>query len=105
MTSATDRLREARAIDGSAPQGGGEGIRTVTVASPGGSVMVNVGPNESSVTIANATTGASVTIPVAPGKDTQIPIPNVPGGTVLTISIGVGTTARIIVVQVIAPSP
>ena len=88
------------------PQGqGGDGVRTTMTATPGGSVTINVGPNEPSVNVENPVTGASTSLPVSPGKDTPIPIPNVPGGTVIHIRIGKGLRSRIILVEVIAPGP
>ncbi len=82
---------------------GDEGLIATAVA--GGSIHVEVGPNDASITVTNATTGDVSRIKVSPGKDTDVPIPNVPPGTVFSIRIGVGPNARIITVEVIAPGP
>ena len=84
-----------------ATQQGKDGLRTTTTAFPGGTITVNVGPNDPSVEISNDSTGEVTTIPVERGKDTQVPIPNVPGGTVLFIRVGRGLRARIIIVEVV----
>jgi hypothetical protein len=85
-------------------QQGGEGVRTTT-ATPGGTITVNVGTNESTVKVVDNSSGDSTTVPVTPGKDTSVPIPNVPGGSYVTIEIGRGINKRVIRVEVIAPSP
>lgn len=99
------RITATNAVLKMSPQGGGQGIRSTTTAAPGGSVTVNVGPNDPSVSLTNNATGDSSSFPVDPGKDTTIPIPNVPGGTILTITVGSGQRARIIIVEVITPGP
>jgi hypothetical protein len=102
-----DELLQPRQVAGGAvPQGqGSEGIRGPLTGSAGGSVNVNVGPNDSSIDVANSADGKTSTHSVSPGKDTSIPIPDVPPGTVLTIRIGTGLNARVIVVEVVAPGP
>ena len=85
------------------PQGGG--VRSSATASPGGSITVNVGTNDPSVEISNDTTGETSTVRVAPGKDTSVTIPEVPGGTILYVRVGKGLRAQIIVVEVITPGP
>jgi len=84
---------------------GGQGLRTSATATAGGSVTVNVSPNDPSIEVTDPATGATTNVPVSPGKDTQVPIPNVPGGSFLTIKVGTGRRARIILVEVIAPGP
>jgi hypothetical protein len=86
------------------PQGG-EGVRTPVQVQPGGTITVNVGVNTPSIEIDNPITGATYKVDVAPGKDTQVTIPNVPGGTFLYIRIGHGLRARYILVEVVTPSP
>lgn len=92
---------------GTLPQGqGNQGIRTTTAgATSGGTVTVNVGPNDPSVQVTNNSNGSTSNAPTNPGKDTPVPIPNAPGGTFITISVGTGLRARIIIVEVIAPGP
>lgn len=81
---------------------GNQGLRAVAT---GGTISVEVGPNDASITLTNNSTGEVSSIPTSPGKDTQVPIPGAPGGTVFTLRIGRGPTARVIVVEVIAPGP
>lgn len=87
-----------------APQGG-NGLRGPLAGPAGGSVTVNVGPNDYSVDISNSSGGGATSVPVTPGKDTSIPIPVVPPGTVLTVRIGRGPNARYFALEVIAPGP
>lgn len=87
------------------PQQGGEGIRGPITATPGSTVPVDVGPNDSEVSVVDPVTGESTTFYVAGGKTSNIPLPSVPGGTILTINVGVGLRARVIVVEIIDPGP
>lgn len=86
------------------PQGG-DGVRGPLGAPPGGSVTVNIGPNDSSVTVIVNANGDAASTPVTPGKDTSIPIPVVPPGTLILIEVGRGLNKRVIPVEVIAPGP
>ncbi|MCC7064565.1 MAG: hypothetical protein IT456_17255 [Planctomycetes bacterium] len=83
-------------------QGGNEGLRGSSVVVQGGSVNVDVGPNDTSVEISQVGGGPVTTIPVTPGKETSVPIPNVPGGAVLYVRVGRGNRARIMVVEVVS---
>lgn len=83
----------------------GGGVRTTGVAVQGGTVTVNVGPNDSSVEVSSAGSSDTTTHDVEPNKDAAIPVPNVPPGTILMITVGKGLRARVIEVEVIAPSP
>lgn len=85
------------------PQGGG--VRGPATATPGGSIVVDVGPNDDSVTVTNASTGDRTDHDAAPGKGNVIPIPNVPGGTWFFIKVGKGLRARTIAVEVVSSSP
>jgi hypothetical protein len=89
----------------SAPQGGGDGVRGPLTAAPGGSVTVNVGPNDAEIKVVDGSTGNSSTRSVTPGKDTEVTIPNVPGGTWVSIEIGTGLNKRVLLIEVIAPGP
>ena len=40
-------------------------------------------------------------VPVNPGKQAQVPIPNLPAGTVVVISVGKGLKRRILVVEIV----
>lgn len=83
----------------------GEGLRTTSTASPGGTVEVDVGPNDSTVEVSDGSPTGKTSHRVAPGKRATIPIPNAPGGTILTVTVGTGVRARGIYVEVITPGP
>jgi len=83
----------------------GEGIRSGSVVVQGGTMNVQVGPNETSVEISTGTQVGTTTHSVAPNKTATIPVPPVPGGTILTVTVGNGEHTRTILVEVVAPSP
>jgi hypothetical protein len=80
-------------------------IRALSPATPGSSVDIDVGPNDKDITVNDSSSGTSTQIRVGPGKQTQIVIPNVPGGTVLIISVGQGANRRRMLIEVIEPGP
>jgi hypothetical protein len=84
---------------------GGEGMVTSTTATPSSSVSVEVGPNDGSLHVTNSNTGGETRIPTTPGKTTVVPIPNVPPGTIIAITIGRGSNQRIIYVEVVSTGP
>jgi hypothetical protein len=71
----------------------------------GGTIDIEVGPNDSSVQVSAAGQADTSSFPVPPGKQVSIPVPAVPPGTVLAISVGKGLTRRVIYVEVVATSP
>ena len=80
----------------------GEGIRgPITVAS-GGSITIDVGPNDATVEISQPGGSGTISVPVDPGKQATFPVPNVPPNTLLIISVGKGLRSRVIVVEVVA---
>ena len=83
----------------------GEGTRATGTAVAGGSITVNVGPNDSTVEVSVAGSSDTSNHDVEPNKDASIPIPNVPPGTILFITVGKGLRARFIEVEVVALSP
>ncbi len=68
----------------------------------GGTVTVEVGPNDSTVEVKDGDPNHSKSYDVEPGKTAQIPVPNVPPGTVLLIRVGRGARARLLMVEVVA---
>ena len=84
---------------------GGEGIRASGVAVQGGSVDVQVGPNDSTVEVSVGGDSESTSHEVGPDKGTTVPVPPVPAGTLIYISVGRGLRRRLIVLEVIAPTP
>lgn len=83
----------------------GEGIRVTTVASQGGSITVNVGPNDDQVTVGVLGESSSKTYDVPGNKDVEIPVPDAPPGSVVVVRVGKGSRARRIAVTIVAPSP
>jgi hypothetical protein len=81
------------------PPGGTRG------ASSGGSITVEVGPNDQSIDVVNGSSGEKTTVPVAPGKTTTVPLPPAPAGTFVVVKIGRGRNARVILVEIIGPNP
>lgn len=72
------------------------------VVAQGGTIEVDVGPNDATVEIKDGDPNNSRTFNVEPGKRASIPVPPVPGGTVLTVSVGRGARARTILVEVVS---
>jgi len=83
------------------PQGD-QGLRTSSQVASGGTITVEVGVSDQTVQV-NAGGPEVLSFPVGPDRTARIPVPNVPGGTVLMISCGRGLRARIVLVEVIAP--
>jgi len=83
-------------------QGGGSGLRGPQAVPQGGTIQVEIGPNDTEVEVSEAGVGTPTRHPVPPGKTATIPVPNVPGGTLLYVSVGKGRRARIILVEVFA---
>lgn len=84
---------------------GGEGIRTSGVAVQGGAFNVEVGPNDSTVEVSASGSSTSTSHDVEPNKTASIPVPAVPAGTVLMVTVGKGARARTVIIEVIAPTP
>ena len=82
-------------------QAGGEGIRGPQVVLQGGSIVVEVGPNDTTVEV-DAGTKPVTSHPVQPGKTATIPVPPVTPGTILAVTVGKGLRARMILVEVVA---
>ena len=84
------------------PQGG-DGIRGPGTCSPGGVIDVEIGPNENTVQVNYDNHTSSYR--VSPGKTASVPVPPVPPGTVIAITIGQGLRQRLLLVEVVAPGP
>ena len=83
----------------------GEGIRADGPVSPGGTIEVDVGPNDSTVQVSDGTAQGTKSFRVTPGKRSSIPVPLVPPGSQLSVTVGKGLRRRTVLVEVIAPSP
>jgi hypothetical protein len=64
-------------------------------------MSVELGPNDSSVEVGPTGT-TPTTHKVEPGKSADIPVPDVPPGTILLVRIGRGSHARFHLVEVVA---
>lgn len=84
------------------PQGG-NGLRVVGPVVQGGTITVEVGSNDDFVEISAGSATETVRHAVAPGKVNHLPVPPVPGGTVLWISVGKGLNRKVVLVEVLAP--
>ena len=80
----------------------GEGIRGPRFVPQGGTIRVDVGPNDTTVEVSSPGGGGVTGYPVTPNKTARIPVPDVPPGTVLHVTIGKGNRLRVLVVLVTA---
>ncbi len=83
---------------------GGAGISAPGAAAPGGSVNVRVGTNDGSVE-SNSGGSGTQSHEVPPSKSVPLPIPVVPPGTMIAVSVGKGLRQRVILIEVISPGP
>ncbi|MBM3973171.1 MAG: hypothetical protein FJ301_03620 [Planctomycetes bacterium] len=84
------------------PQGG-SGLRVIGPVVQGGTITVEVGSNDTTVYVSAGSAGETVSHAVVPGKTNQLPVPPVPGGTVLWLWVGKGLNRRVVLVEVLAP--
>jgi len=84
------------------PQGG-EGVKGPLTAPAGGTVDIEVGPNETSVWV-NLGPGGLSEHKVPPDKKVTIPVPSTPGE-VFAVTVGKGLTKRSILITIVASSP
>lgn len=84
------------------PQDPGGGIRGPTVVAEGGSITVDLAPNDTTVEVSEAGGGFHQSTEVPPGKSATVPIPGVRAGAVLYVRIGRGPRARLLVVEVVS---
>lgn len=83
---------------------GGPGLRAPGAAPVGGSVPVQVGTGGGTV---ESNTGSPATRqhPVGADGRATVPLPPVPPGTVVAITVGRGLQQKVILVEVVAPGP
>lgn len=75
------------------------------VATPGGTITIEVAGNDQQIDVRNPTTGEVTRHAVPPGKSVTVPVPAVPVGSVLVVRAGRGRRASWLVIEVVAPSP
>jgi hypothetical protein len=83
---------------------GGQGLRAPGAAPVGGAVPVQVGTGDKAV---ESNTGSPTTRqhPVRADGRATVPLPPVPPGTIVAITVGRGLQQRVILVEVVAPGP
>lgn len=84
---------------------GDEGIRVSPFATPGGTVIVNVGANDTVVEVCVSGSREGFVYQVQRDKDTAIPVPPVAPGSTLIVRVGKGARRRRAVVVIVAPGP
>ena len=84
---------------------GGNGIRISGTATPGGSITINVGPSDDTVEIGIAGDSQATSHLIPGNKDTSVPIPNAPPGTIIVVRIGRGKRLRRMLVTIVSPAP
>jgi hypothetical protein len=80
----------------------GEGVRGPIVAPQGGTVTIEVGPNENTIEVHAGGQGDTKSYRVEPDKSASIPIPAVPPGTILALYVGTGPNRRRLYIEVVA---
>ena len=83
----------------------GEGIRVSAAATPGGSITVNVGTADDVVEIGISGSEDATSHHVPGDKDTPLPVPAAPPGTVIVVRVGTGLRRRRFYVTIVAPTP
>lgn len=81
----------------------GPSLRGPSVASQGGTMEIESGAFGSSVEVGVAGGSSSTSHTVGPDGKVSIPVPPVPGGTLLAITVGKGARMRILLIEVVSP--
>ena len=82
-------------------QGPGQGIRGPSTVPQGGSIVVDVGSADTSVQLGSAEGGLLGSYPVGGSRRVVIPVPAVPGGSLLWVRAGRGVDAKVILIEVV----
>lgn len=81
----------------------GQGIRGPAVAVSGGSIDVDVASNDSTVEVGVSGQAATTSHDVPPHRRVSIPVPSLPAGSVLWVTVGTGLRRQVLRIEVIAP--
>lgn len=76
------------------------GLRAPAAVPSGGTIPVDVG-TPGGILDVHAPGGPVARVPVKPGRTARIPVPPVPPGTVLLLTVGTGANRRIVLVEVV----
>jgi len=82
---------------------GGEELKGPSTAPAGGTIEIQVGPNETTVWVSSGV-GDLTGYTVPPSKKVTIPVPPTPGEPLL-VTVGRGLDKRSIIITIVAPSP
>lgn len=84
---------------------GGAGLKGPTTALQGGTITVEVVTSDAFVQVSAGAPGDALHFRVPTDRTVVIPVPAVPPGTILQISVGRGLRRRAILVEVVALAP
>lgn len=76
-------------------------LRGPSTVSSGGSIQVEVASGDKSVYVGQGGQGDRTQVPVPPDRKVTIPVPPVPPGTVIVISVGTGLNSQVLLVEVV----
>lgn len=79
---------------------GQPGLRGPSVGTAGGTVDIEVGANDGAVDVSLGGTRTG-SYPVDPSGKATIPLPSVPPGTLVFVSVGRGARRRVILIEVV----
>jgi phage tail sheath gpL-like len=83
----------------------GEGLRVTGTAVPGGTITINVGPNDCTVEVSTGGGSNTVSYKIPGNKDTPIPVPPAAPGSTVVITVGKGSRQRLIILIVNGATP
>jgi hypothetical protein len=81
---------------------GDPGLRGPAMAAQSGTIDVEIGPNEVSIDMGEVGAGERASFAVGSGRRLSVPVPQVPPGTLLAITVGRGLRAKVLLVEVVA---
>lgn len=83
----------------------GKGVIGSSTVPQGGTITVEVLTGDAAVSVSTGGIGDTQTFPVSSDRTVTIPVPTLPGGTLVTISVGSGLKKQYLLVEVVAPGP
>jgi hypothetical protein len=79
------------------------GLRGSATAASGGTITVQVGTSDSTVEVSAAGSANVQSHDVGPDRTATFPVPRVPPGTILFVTVGRGLRIRVIAIEVVDP--
>ena len=83
----------------------GNGISGSSTVPQGGTIVVHVTTGDATVSVSTGGIGDAKSFPVAADGTATIPVPTLPGGTLVCVSVGAGLKKKYLLVEVVAPAP